>query len=345
MNARIFLWMAWWLPAVVWAGGADAHDASHDEDIGKVIVHHLLDDYQWHFFSYGDFHATLYLPVIVYHEGQGLKIFSSRHLYESPTHSYQGIVLHHDRLAAEDGARLWDFSITKVVMGLLLTALTVFLVFWSVARSYSKRWVPRGLQGFMEPIVLFVRDDIAVPSMGKEAAQRFTPLLLNFFFFIWFANLLGLLPWGLNITGNIAVTGALALLALIVININGTKDYWTHIFWTPGVPWWLKVPLPIMPLVEVLGIFTKPFALMIRLFANITAGHVLILSVVSLIFIMAKLHVAVGYGTSLFSIALGLFLFGLELLVAILQAYIFTILVAVFLGMALETHEHHEQAH
>ena len=140
------------------------------------------------------------------------------------------------------------------------------------------------------------------------------------------------------------MTGALALLALIVINVNGTKDYWVHIFWTPGVPWWLKVPLPVMPLVEFLGIFTKPFALMIRLFANITAGHVLILSTVSLIFIMAKLHPLVGYGTSLFSIGLGLFLFGLELLVAILQAYIFTILVAVFIGMALETH-HHEEAH
>ncbi len=344
----VILW-ALWLPWNSMAADAEhphetADEHSQEEGIGQVIVHHLLDDYQWHFFSYGDLHATLYLPIIVYHQGHGLKVFSSRHLYHSPDHTYQGIQLHHDRLAAADGAMLLDFSISKVVVGLLLTALLLLWVFRKVARAYEKRLVPAGLQSFMEPIVLFVRDDIAVPSMGTDNARRFTPLLLTFFFFIWFANLLGLLPWGLNLTGNIAVTGALALLALIVINVNGTKDYWVHIFWTPGVPWWLKVPLPVMPLVEFLGIFTKPFALMIRLFANITAGHVLILSTVSLIFIMAKLHPLVGYGTSLFSIGLGLFLFGLELLVAILQAYIFTILVAVFIGMALETH-HHEEAH
>ncbi len=338
-------WMAGAAEATHSADEAHAHAREEgEENIGQVIVHHLLDDYQWHFFTYKDFHATLYLPIIVYHQGHGWKVFSARHLYESPNHTYKGVRLHHDRLVAADGALLVDLSISKTVVGLMLTGLLVLWIFVAVAKTYRSRQVPKGLQGFMEPIVLFVRDDIAVPSMGAAAAQRFTPLLLTFFFFIWFANLLGLLPWGLNLTGNIAVTAALALLALLIINMNGTKDYWVHIFWTPGVPWWLKVPLPVMPLVEFLGIFTKPFALMIRLFANITAGHVLILSTVSLIFIMAKLHALAGYGASLFSIGLGLFLMGLELLVAVLQAYIFTILVAVFIGIALERHDH-EEAH
>jgi len=207
--------------------------------------------------------------------------------------------------------------------------LILLLIFTSVARSYKRNGgIPKKLTGWMEPLVLFVRDDIAIPNIGESRYKKFLPFLLTTFFFIWVLNLLGLIPGGANVTGNIAVTLVLATFTMIVVAINGNKNYWGHIF-NPPVPGWLK---PMMIPVEIIGIFTKPFALMIRLFANIAAGHIVILSLVSLIFVAKTLWVAPA------SLALVLFISVLELLVAALQAYIFTLLTALFIGMAVEEH-------
>jgi len=228
--------------------------------------------------------------------------------------------------------RVWDFSITKNVASMFFAVLVILIIFISVAGAYKKRAgkAPKGFQSFMEPLILFVRDDIARPNIGHTYA-RYMPLLLTIFFFIWVNNLLGLIPifpGSANVTGNIAVTFVLAFIVLIVVNINGNKYYWKHIL-TPDVPWWLY---PIMIPVELVGVISKPFALMIRLFANITAGHIVILSLISLIFVFQSLAIAPV------SLAFVLFMNVLELLVAALQAFIFTLLTALFIGMAVEEH-------
>jgi F-type H+-transporting ATPase subunit a len=211
----------------------------------------------------------------------------------------------------------------------------ILLIFITVGRSYRKgNGVPSGLASFMEPLVLFVRDDIAIPNIGKKA-DRFLPYLLTVFFFIWINNLIGLVPFfpgSSNLTGNISFTITLAIITFLITNLNGNKDYWKHIFATPGVPVWLA---PIMIPVELMGIFAKPIALLIRLFANITAGHIIILSLISLIFIFKTVMIAPV------SVGFVLFMNVLELLVAALQAYIFTLLSALFIGMAVAEHEHH----
>jgi F-type H+-transporting ATPase subunit a len=217
---------------------------------------------------------------------------------------------------------------------MFIAVIAILLVFSSVAGAYKKRvgLAPKGLQSFAEPLIIFIRDDIARPNIGYKY-EKFMPLLLTIFFFIWFNNLLGLIPifpGSANVTGNIAVTMVLAAIVLVVVNLNGNKYYWSHIF-KPDVPFWL---LPIMWIVEIIGIFSKPFALMIRLFANITAGHIIVLSLVSLIFIFKSLAIAPV------SVAFVLFMSVLELLVAFLQAFIFTMLTALFIGTAVEEHHH-----
>ncbi len=232
-----------------------------------------------------------------------------------------------------------DFSITKNVLFMFITSAILLLIFIPVARKYKENPTqpPRGLQSLMEMIIVFIRDEVA-KNFIPHHYQRFLPLLLNLFFFIWFLNMMGLVPFSANVTGNIAVTGALALISMLVINFNGKKHYWEHIFWFPGVPIFVK---PIMFIVEFVSVFTKPFALMIRLFANITAGHLVVLSFVSLIFIFGKLGQvpAVGWGTSVISVVFTLFIEMIELLIAALQAYIFTTLTALFIGQAIEHHE------
>jgi len=231
--------------------------------------------------------------------------------------------------------KVMDFSITRNVACMFMAIAILLVVFLSVSGSYKKRVgkAPKGLQSFLEPVILFVRDDIAIPNIGMKY-KRFMPLLLTIFFFILINNLLGMVPFfpgGYNLTGNIAVTAVLSVIIFLVVNLNGNKYYWKHIF-MPN-PWWLFF---IMIPVEIVGIFTKPIALMIRLFANITAGHILILSLVSLIFIFKTLWV------SPVSIVFVVFMDAIELLVAFLQAYIFTLLGSLFIGMAIEEH-HHEQ--
>jgi len=297
---------------------------------GEMILHHIGDSHEWHWFSTDNNHSTTYLPIIAYRPGQGLTAFSSKRVAEGQ--AYEGLKLEHEHLVSEDGSKVYDFSLTKNAFALLLSSIMMLVVFSIVAAGYRKRKgsAPKGLQSFMEPIIVFIRDEIAKKSIGPKY-ERYMPYLLTVFFFIWFNNLLGLTPGAANLTGNIAVTLTLAMLTLLITLFSSNKYYWSHIFATPGVPMWLR---PIMIPVELIGVVTKPFSLMVRLFANITAGHIVILSFISLIFIFRSVAVAPV------SLAFGLFINVLELLVAILQAYIFTLLTAMYIGGAVE--EHHD---
>lgn len=280
---------------------------------------------------------------------------------EVPT--YNGYAMVHEKIYLTDAqgqltfdehghptnAEVLDLSITKTVVGLFLALGLLVFVMVKVANAYRRRGMaaPKGLQSFIEPIILFIRDDVAKPSIGAKY-ERFMPYLLSVFFFILFANLIGLVPFigGFNVTGNIAVTLVLALLTFIITTVRGSKDYWLHIFNTPGVPWWLKFPVPLMPIIELMGMLSKPIVLCLRLFANITAGHIIILSFISLIFIFNNLYgTGAAYGASVLSVAFGIFMNVMELLVAFLQAYVFTLLSAIYFGQAVEEHHHHEEAH
>jgi F-type H+-transporting ATPase subunit a len=310
-----------------------------------VILEHIGDSHSWPVVG----KITLPLPVILYTD-KGLEIFSSANIKEEEVNGelkgkiYQGAhysyISEKDKIKVVDsnGAideaaskKVWDFSITRNVISMFMTLTILLLVFLSISSTYKKRVgkAPKGLQSFLEPLIVFVRDDIAIPNMGHKYA-RFMPLLLTIFFFILINNLMGMIPFfpgGFNLTGNIAVTLVLSVIILFVVNLNGNKHYWKHIF-VPN-PWWL---FPIMIPVEIVSIFSKPIALMIRLFANITAGHIVILSLISLIFIFKTLWV------SPVSVGFVVFMDCIELLVAFLQAYIFTLLSSLFIGMAIEEH-------
>lgn len=243
----------------------------------------------------------------------------------------------------------YDFSITKNVFTMFLVALLLIIVFTTVAKGYrtNEGKAPTGLQSFMEPFFVFIRDEVTVPMIGEKKYERFQPLIMTIFFFILFCNLLGLVPFfpgGANVTGNLGVTLVLAVIAFIVTTVNGNKHYWEHIFWMPGIPAWVKI---ILTPVEILGMFIKPFSLMIRLFANITGGHIIILSLIGLIFVFGESGNNIGGATA------GIFMGGLftvfmnliEVLVAFLQAFIFAILTASYIGAAVEEHEHHDHEH
>ena len=234
-----------------------------------------------------------------------------------------------------------DISITKNVVALWFSIFLMLWIFISVARGYKTRkgMAPKGIQSVMEPLIVFIRDDIAKSSIGEKKYEKYLPYLLTIFFFIFFNNILGLIPIipaGANVTGNIAITGVLAILTFVITSFSANKNYWVHIVNTPGVPWWLKIPIPLMPIVEIMGLFTKPFVLMVRLFANITAGHIIVLGFISLIFIFGAMNAYLGYGVSVVSIAFTLFLSLLEFLVAFIQAYVFTLLSALYIGAAVE---------
>lgn len=301
---------------------------------GEVILHHVADSHEWHWFSTDNGNFVTYLPIIAYQPGKGLSVFSSKHLAEGET--YGNFKLEEEKLVTTDGSKVYDFSITKNVAALAMSSLVLLLVFSSVAKAYRRRagQAPSGLQNALEPFVLFIRDEVAKKSIGPKY-ERYMPYLLTVFFFIWFNNLLGLTPGAANLTGNIAVTAALAVLTLLITLFSANKNYWGHIFAPPGVPWPLYI---IMVPVELVGVIVKPFSLMIRLFANITAGHIIILSFISLIFIFRSA------ATGFLSVPFGLFISMLELLVSILQAYIFTLLTAMYIGSAVEEH-HHDEAH
>jgi F-type H+-transporting ATPase subunit a len=336
------------------AADADSHKEEGKFDVATFIMHHISDAHDWHLFG----HFSIPLPVILWSEG-GLVTFMSsafehddagktvvekngqrfvkfheKIYYASETPNAEGSYLNMDALHHPANLKPTDFSITRNVASMFMSMALLFWAFIGLANHYKRgNKIPKGIGSFLEPIVLFVRDDIAIPNIGPKYA-KFLPYLLTSFFFILINNLIGLVPFfpgGSNLTGNIAFTMVLALFTMFITNINGTKDYWKHIVATPGVPLWL---LPIMVPVELVGIISKPFALMIRLFANMTAGHVLIIGLVSLIFIFKSIAVAP------LSIAFMLFMNCIELLVAFLQAYIFTLLSALFIGLAVVEHEH-----
>jgi len=308
----------------------------------EFIFHHVKDAYEWHFITIGHTHITLPLPLILYSPDRGLEVFmSSKFLDEDHNYvPYKGYMLTDDGghlETVDEGRTFYDFSITKNVFAMFISVTVLLIIFLSIANRYKKdpRTPPKGLQSVLEPLILFIRDDIARPVIGEKKYQRFMPYLLTVFFFILINNLLGLLPGAANVTGNISVTFVLAVITFFITQFSGNKGYWMHIFNTPGVPKWL---LPIMIPVEIIGLFTKPFSLMVRLFANITAGHIIILSLIALIFIFKS--IAMGPVSVLF----GTIMTFLELLVAFLQAYVFTLLSAIYFGGAVEEHEH-EHAH
>jgi F-type H+-transporting ATPase subunit a len=314
--------------------GADAESDTTEFNASEVILHHVMDDHIWHFWD--GHYGTVYLPVIVYSSERGLDVFSSHRFYDEHHNvvEYNGYKLDHGHITlASSGKGVLDVSITKNVAMLLINATFLVLIFLAVAKGYKKNHgkAPSGIQSFFEPIIVFVRDEIVKPNMGHNY-ERFLPYLLTLFFFILFGNLLGLLPGAANLTGNIAVTLTLAVLTFILTNVNGNKGYWSHIFWTPGVP--LPLRLVILP-VEIIGIFTKPISLTVRLFVAITAGHIVLLSLISLAFIFQS--VTVGFISSLIVLFINL----IELLVAGIQAYVFTLFTALYIGMATEEHEHH----
>jgi F-type H+-transporting ATPase subunit a len=308
----------------------------------EVILEHVGDSHSMHVFG----HTHIPLPVILY-TPKGVEMFSSAHLeaheghtpiYKGQYYNYkiEGNKIHAVNEAGEvdDSAKILDFSITRNVASMWMAIAILLIIFLSIASTYKKRVgkAPKGLQSVMEPLIMFVRDDIAIPNIGVKYA-KYIPLLLTVFFFILVNNLFGLIPFfpgGYNLTGNIAVTLVLSTITLLVVNFSGNKYYWKHIF-APDIPFWLY---PIMVPVEMIGIISRPFALMIRLFANITAGHIIVLSLISLIFIFKSLAVAPA------SVIFVVFMDTIELLVAFLQAYIFTMLTALFIGMAVEEHHH-----
>jgi F-type H+-transporting ATPase subunit a len=313
---------------------SEAETDTTEFNASEVILHHVLDDHIWHFWD--GHYGTLYLPVIVYSSEKGLDIFSSHNFYDEHHNlvEFNGYKLEHSHITlADSGKAVLDVSITKNVAMLLINATLLLIVFFSVANAYKKNVgkAPKGIQSFFEPIIVFVRDEIVKPNIGHHY-EKYLPYLLTLFFFILFGNFLGLLPGAGNMTGNIAVTLTLAVFTFILTNVSGNKAYWGHIFWTPGVPLALR---PIIMLVEVIGIFTKPFSLTIRLFVAITAGHIVLLSLICLAFIFKSVYV--GAAASLMVLFINL----IELLVAGIQAYVFTLFTSLYIGMATAEHEHH----
>ncbi|RED48910.1 F0F1 ATP synthase subunit A [Seonamhaeicola aphaedonensis] len=333
-------------------------DVKHEEsgsdlktEIKEYIQHHLLDSYDFNLFSYdnGEKHFGFPLPVILW--DNGLKVFSSSKFHHGETVAEAGgsyYKLHHGKIYKVDGPngeiiegdhhhatneKPLDFSITKNVVLIAMVFAIMFFMFSRMAKSYKKNnGMPKGTGRFLEPIVLYVRDEIAIPNIGEKKYKKYMSYLLTVFFFVWIVNLFGLTPIGMNVTNNIAVTLCLALITYLITTFSGNKNYWKHIFWMPGVPVPMKI---ILAPIELLGTIIKPFALMIRLYANITAGHVVLMSIIGMMFIFNN-----WLGSSL-SFLLAFVLGILELLVAALQAYIFTVLSALYFGMAVEDHDHH----
>ncbi|MCZ4410428.1 F0F1 ATP synthase subunit A [Cryomorphaceae bacterium 1068] len=346
----------------------EAHAEESSFDAGEMIMHHISDAHEIHII--GDF--AIYLPIILYTE-DGFDVFSSSHFYHNEQHgsyvddggedvdyhyyTYDDYALFHEHIYYDNRSgsleinpetgeasneAVMDLSITKSVTGVLFTCLLLILIFSSVARSYKKRkgQAPKGLQSFLEPLILFIRDEVAIPSIGSAAkADKFMPFLLTTFFFIWIANMLGLIPFigGFNITGTLSVTMVLAALVFIIITINGNKHYWGHILWPAGVP--LPIKFILVP-IEIASIFIKPLVLMVRLTANITAGHIIILAFVSLVLIFGEQSATAGYGVGFGSVLFMIFMFFIELLVAFLQAYVFTLLAALYFGEATQEGHH-----
>lgn len=339
--------------------GVEASHETHAEptdlksEIKEFINHHLLDSHDFTISANKETgaHYGFPLPVILW--DNGLQVFSSskfHHGEEVAEHNGNFYVLHHEKIYKTDASgeltegehghptnvRPLDLSITKSVVGILAVAILMFFLFKGLANSYAKNnGIASGAGRFFEPIVLYVRDEIAIPNIGEKHYKKYMSYLLTIFFFILFLNILGLMPLGFNVTGNIAITVSLAILTYLITTFTANKNYWGHIFWMPGVPTPMKF---ILAPIELLGTIIKPFSLMIRLYANMLAGHVVLMSIIGLMFIFKS-----WIGSSL-SFGLAFVLSILEILVAFLQAYIFTMLSALYFGAGNEEH-HHEEAH
>lgn len=331
---------------------ATAHHEEGKLDIKGEIFGHISDSYDWHLFSFGEgheaSHVSVPLPVILYNTTAGkLDVFlsSAFHHGHEPYAGYELYVENgKQKIKTQDGSNFVDISITKNVLCLFLSIIILLVIMTNVAKKYKQNGInqaPTGFQNALEPVIGFIQDNVAKPNLGKKYI-KFMPLLLTLFFFIWVNNLLGLLPFGFNLTGNIAVTLLLALVFFVVMLVNSNKYFWGHIFNPPGVPTGIKFIL--VPIEILSNLLIKPAALAIRLFANIFAGHTIILSIILLIFIFSALSKVAGIAFVPVSVGFAIFMFFLELLVAAIQAFIFTNLTAVFIGQAIEEH-HHDDDH
>ncbi|WP_289060175.1 F0F1 ATP synthase subunit A [uncultured Zobellia sp.] len=353
------------LQGFAFSEGGDEGAVDTKDEVNAYILHHIKDAHDFHLFSYtGDNgerkHVGFPLPIILW-SSNGLVTFMSSEFH----HDDAGKVIvekggskfvklhgkiyelnagasevqfdeHHH---AENAAKVLDFSITKSVFGILLVGLLMLWAFSSLAKQYASKKVPTGFGRVLEPLVIYVRDEIAKPNIGEKKYRKFTGYLLTVFFFIWILNLLGLTPLGFNVTGQLAVTAALAIFTLVIYTFSGNKDYWMHMLWMPGVPVLIR---PVLAIIELAGAFViKPFSLLVRLFANISAGHIVVMSLIAIMFTL-KESLTVG-GATILSLVLSFFITLIEVLVAFLQAYIFTMLSALFIGMAVAEHDHEHE--
>lgn len=326
-------------------------EQGEDVNAGEIVMEHISDSYEWHITKIGGTDIVIPLPVILYSHNSGWHLFSSHHLYPvgkehegfkiATEGDYEGKIV--ETSATGEEVRPIDISITKTVLALLINCLILVLIILGCARWYRNKKpedpAPRGFVGFMEMFIMMVENDVIKACIGKEY-KRYSPYLLTAFFFIFVNNIMGIIPifpGGANVTGNIAVTFVLALCTFIAVNVFGNKEYWKEILW-PEVPTWLKIPVPIMPAIELFGIFTKPFALMIRLFANIMAGHSAILALTSIIFVTVSMGVVVNSLMTGVSFLFIIFMDCMEILVAFIQAYVFTMLSSVFIGLSRQEH-------
>lgn len=342
-------------------GGEAAHEEKKGINITELVFGHVSDSHEWHLFSLEGEHGhekeiALPLPVIVYRPGKGLSVFSYSKFHHGGWYldsagnkisetSFDGLYVEKnmkEKIKADDGSPVYDLSITKNVLSMILSVIIILWLMTSAAKKYKKGVIaaPKGFQNFVEVVIFFIRDEVAKPNLGKKHG-KYMPMLLTVFFFIWVNNLLGLLPGGANFTGNIAVTLCLSLVSFIVLLVRANSHFWGHLLNPPGVPTGIKFLL--VP-IEIISLFIKPVALTIRLFANMLAGHIVILCVVSMIFIFSAMSKFAGIGFLPVSLAFSVFMFMLELLVAAIQAFIFTNLTAVFIGQAIEE-GHHDEAH
>lgn len=348
--------------AISFSGYASENDESKSSEeefnVTDMIMHHVKDAHEFHILDWNGHAISIPLPVILWTEnglvtfmssdfqhddsgkviveknGQKFIKFHEEIYYASASANGEGSYLTLNAENHPENTHPMDFSITKLVFSMFLSIVLLVLIFGFSARAYNKNGVPKGIAKFTEPLVVFIRDEVAIPNIGEKKYKKYLPFLLTLFFFIWLNNLMGLIPFfpfSANLSGNIAFTLVLALITFVITTIVANKNYWKHIFWMPGVP----IPMKIfLAPIEFMGIFIKPISLMIRLFANITAGHIIALSLISLIFIAKSVWVSPA------SIFFSVFISIIEILVVAIQAYIFTLLSALYIGSAMEEHEH-----
>jgi F-type H+-transporting ATPase subunit a len=321
-------------------------------DAARIIMEHVMDNHEFHFAEFSGHPVSIPLPIILYSPQRGFDAFMSSNFQHGHS-TYHGYKMENDKVVAVNDAgqavesiKVYDFSLTRNVVQMLLAVILLLLVMLTIAKKYRTNGInkaPTGFQNAIEPVITFVRDEVGKPNLGRKY-EKYMPYLLTVFFFILINNLVGLIPGSANVTGNISFTLVLAFISMVVILFSTNSHFWGHIFWPPGVPFFVKVIL--IP-VELAGVFIKPMALMIRLFANMIAGHIVIICFISLIFIFGAMNKIAGVGFSPLSLAFTVFIYFIEILVAFIQAFIFTNLTAVFIGQAFETGhvDHSEDPH